>query len=806
MDSWLKDVKIALRAMAKSHSCSILIVLALGLGIASSTAVFSIVHSVLLRPLPYAEPSRLVYAFWMWKVRPIDSVGAADFLFWKEHSQSFSAMGAYEAESGVGISGVGQPLYVSATRISDQLLDVFKVAPLVGRNFLPEEVRPNGPRAVLLAYDLWRNRLGGDRSLIGKVLNIDGESYTIVGVMPPDFMFLASADVYLPLQLVFNPADHAQNYSMVGRLGPGISLDRAQEDMTRVFSKFKEMFPGNTPQAWNGIQLVPYSEQIHGKVRTPLLVIFGAVALVLVVCIVNMASLFWGQVNARRGEIGLRVALGASRFRIFRQLLTESMLLAACGGVLGLAIAPLCLRVLWRSVPRQMSIDFNTSLLPLGEQVSLSFAVLMFGVAIALISGLLVGVMASIHFSNSHVNESLKVGSKMATGNKARNMSRAVMVVAEMSLAMMLLGGAGVLLSSFLQLRAVDPGFEIQNLWIIKMALHGSKYSTTADVWSFEQRVSEHLRALPGVVATASASTVPVERGLNVPTEIPNCGPVALQLRIVSPSYFATMKMPMLQGRELMQGDGADSPQVAVINQTLANLCWKTNGPLGQTLNGAEIVGVVADAHEKGLEKSAPPTVYTPVAQTSDKFMNAINGWFLTTWVVRSEIPLQFAPVQSIIAEIDSAQPVARLESAKVLVDGSFALAKNRFLAAIVAAFSLLAITLSGLGIFSIFSYFVVQQKRELAIRMALGADRRMILRLILKEGLQLAVMGAIIGSIGAVFLNRTLATQIYQVHPLDITVFFGSVCVLLLVAIAGCYVPARIAIRIHPAVALRSE
>ncbi len=809
IETLLQDLRYGLRMLAKNPGFTTVAVLTLALGIGANTAIFSVINGVFLRPLPYPEPDRLVYALWEWKGESEDAVGGGDFLFWKEHSQVFDGVGAYQPSSGFNLVAGEQAHYVQGTRVSDGLFRTLGVNPLLGRDFVPEESIPGGPRAAILSDNLWRSLFPDGRTLAGYRIQLNGQSYAVVGVMPQAFKFLAAADVYVPMQLAFEPGDHDQNYGMVGRLKGGVTLAGARQDMNRVFEQFKRLYPESVPEGWQGLSLIPYQEELSGNVRTPLLVLFGGVLFVLLIAIANMTNLSLGRAAARQTEMAVRCALGASGSRIFLQLLIESLLLASIGGALGLLVAPWSVKWLLAFSPKNTSIDLDTALIPLGGQVGPDARVLAFTLLVSVLAGIVAGVVSSLQFWRPrlvNLEERLKEGGRTTSAGSGHHRIRSLLVVSEMALAMVLLAGAGLLLASFFELRAVNPGFDPRNLWALQMSLPGEKYKTTADVWKFQQQVLEHLKTLPGVVAAATTSNLPVERGLNDSTEVPGCGRFNTETRAISPGYFQTMGISVLQGRDFLASDNQNGARVAVINASLARRCWPGRDPLGAALGRAQIVGVVGNTRERGLDNPVPLTLFVPQAQVPDEATRLIHSWFLSAWVIRTAVPINLQSVERAVNQVDPTQPIANFRTMTQVVAESSAVARDRFLSALLGAFAALAILLAAIGIYGVVSYAVTQRTRELGLRVALGASRGDVLRLVVRQGLGLILAGGGIGLVTSLGLTRFLESMLFGVRPTDPLTLVGASLLLTGVGLLASYIPARRATKVDPTVALRHE
>jgi putative ABC transport system permease protein len=802
LESLLQDLSYGLRQLRRNPGFTAVAIITLALGIGANTAIFSVIDGVFLRPLPYPQPNRLVYPLWVWNGEAEDSVGSADYLFWKEHTRVFESAGAYEPVSGSNLVVHHQAHYVHVTQVSPGLFRTLGVDPAIGRDFTREEGQPDGPRAIVLSYRLWRSLFSADQHAIGQAVRMNGHSYVVVGVMSRKFQFVAAADVYTPLRLTFNPNNHDQNYGMLARLRPGVTLEQAQADVNRVFGLFKQMYPEAVWKGWRGLQLISYRRELTGDVRTPLLVLFGAVSLVLLIVIANLTSLLLGRAASRQTEIALRAAIGASRLRLLRQILTEAALLAAMGGVLGLLLARLALGWLLSLMPQTISIDLNASLLPLGGQVKLDAGVLEFTLLTSLLAGIAAGLFPFFQIRAANLNEDLKQGGRNA-GSNLRPRLRNMLVVAEIAIAGVMLAGAGLLTRSFLKLRNVNPGFNPEALWALESSLPPGEYTTTAQAWALQQHVLQQLGSLPGVTGVATTSNLPVERGLNYPYVMPGCGRFTVQLRAISSNYFQVMGIPLLTGREFLD---TDQKNAVIISGELAHRCWPGRSPVGETVGKSQVVGVVGNTKEGALDNPALPVVYVPQWSVSDQFTQAVHGWFLTAWVIRSKRPLNLKAVAQKLDDVDPTLPVAYFGPMTKLIAGSFVVSKSRLLAILLDGFTGLALSLALIGIYGVLAYFVSQRTHEIGIRVALGAQKSDVLRMVLGEGLRLALVGLATGLAGALVLTRLLSSLLYGVKPIDPLTFGAVPLILAGVALLACYIPARHAAQVDPMVAVRHE
>ena len=811
LETLLQDLRYGLRQLRRNPGFATVVVLTLALGIGANTAVFSVIDGVFLRPLPYPQSNRLVYPLWIANGESDDSVGAADYLFWKEHTLAFESAGAYQPGPGSNLVIGHDARFVRVTHVTPGLFGTLGIAPMLGHDFTQGEGAPSGSCAVILSYGLWQSAFGGDRKVIGRTVEMNGTSCVVAGVMPRDLQFVAAADVYIPLRLSFHPDDHDQNYGMVARLRPGVAFEQAQAEVAQVFGEFKHMYPGAVWQGWHGLQLISYRQELAGNASTPLLVLFGAVLLVLLIAIANVTSLFLSRAVSRRPEIVLRIALGASRRRLLRQLVTEGVLLAVIGGALALLFAAWGLRGLLAMIPQTVSIDLSTSLLPLAGQVNLNASVFAFALVASLLAGLAAGLFPYFHARALDLYEELKQGRGQAAADVRRPQARNVLVTAEIAISVVLFVGAGLLARSFLNLMTVNTGFRPQGLWALETALPPTRYTTTAQVWALQQRIIKALDAIPGVTGVATNSNLPVERGLRYPYEIPRCGRFMVQLRAISPDYFRVMGIPLLAGRDFSETDQGNA---VIINSELAQQCWPNHNAVGQVAGrdratlqaSAQVVGVVGDTKEGSLDSPVMPTVYVPQWTVSDGFTKLVHGWFLGAWVIRSKTPLSLGAVSESVNSVDPTLPIAHFERMTNFISNSFAVSESRFLSVLLATFTALALLLAVIGIYGILAYLVTRRTHEIGVRVALGARKADVLRVVVNQGLRLALIGLVIGIAGALFLTRLLTSLLFNVTSTDPATFIVVSIILMAAALLACYIPARRAMRVDPMVALRYE
>ncbi len=804
METMWQDLRYGVRTLLKHRSFTAVAVLTLALGIGATTAIFSVVNAVVLKPLPYPNPERLVRCDWQLEKDDEGAVTALVFEYWKDHTRSFEAAAGYAGiNSGFNLAGGAEARRVRGAQVSEGFFRVLGVGPKVGRGFLPEEDRPNGPHVAIISDGLWRSYFGGDPALIGKEALINGRPHTIIGILPPRFQFESPIEVLLPLQSKAEVRDDGQNTGMIARLKAGVARDQAQAEVAQLLPEFRREYPRHLRPGERGMRLDPYHQSVVGEAGKTLWLLFGAVGFVLLIACANVANLLLARSAARRGEIAIRLALGANRWRIMRQLLTESWLLALAGSLLGLLIAS------W-SVPALLALAPPG--LPRLEEINLDYQAVLFAVGASLLTSLLFGLAPALRATRLDVNEAVKSSSGRSGTGKMDSRVRGLLVVSEIALSLVLLVGAGLLIKSFIKLRGVETGFDPQSITTAQASLTSEKYQTTAQVWAFEQQVLERISSLPGVAAVATSSNVPMERGLRMGMRFEGpAGSVVqtVQVRAISPQYFRALGMPVLRGREFGEADMNSPVPVIIINETLARRHWPDRDPLGQQLAGQgqkrEIIGVVRDIKEMGLDQAVEPTVYLPISQMPDGLMKLMNGWFLTSWIVRTSGPIDLtAELRQAVTEIDPQMPVASVRPLTQVISVSYQ--SRQFMLLLMGIFAGFALVLTAVGIYGVLSYQVSQRTNEIGIRMALGAQTRDVLKLVIGQGMRLTLIGVVIGLVTAYGLTRLISNLLFGVSATDPTTFAVIALLLTVVSLLACYIPARRAMKVDPMEALRYE
>ncbi|MGA9770171.1 MAG: ABC transporter permease [Blastocatellia bacterium] len=798
METFIQDLRYGIRLLVKRPAFTAIAIITLALGIGANTAIFSVVNAVLLRPLPYTQSDRLVQWSWQFEQESISAVTALEFEFWKEHSSAFDAVFGYSGiNSGFNLAGGAQSERVRGLQVSEGFFRVLGINPAIGRGFLPEEDRPKGPQVVVISDGLWRSYFGGDPDVIGKQVQVNGQSHTVVGILPHGFQFELPTDLLLPLQLAADARDNGQNTGVIARLKSNVTREQAQLEMQQWLPAFLQAYPNHAKSSDRGIGLNSYQQTVVGDTGRTLWLLFGAVGFVLLIACANVANLLLARATSRKGEMAIRSALGARRGRLIRQWLTESWALALAGSIAGLLIA------LW-SVPALLALMPQE--LPRHQEINLDYQAVMFAIGMSLLTSLLFGIVPALRATRTCVSETIKASSSRT---RAGRLDR-LLIVSEVALSLVLLVGAGLLVKSFVKLRAVELGFDPQHLTATQISLTSDKYRTTAQVWNFEQQVLERLRGLPGIVAAAAASNVPLERGLRMGITVD--GRVidrSVQIRAISPQYFQTLGMKITSGREFTDSDMRASPLVVVVNETLARSYFPERDATASQLTTQgkprEIVGVVNDIKEMGLDQPVEPTLYIPLPQISDGLIVAMNRWFMTAWMIRTSAPVDLTTaLRDAVRDIDSQMPIANVRPMTEVINATTA--SRQFVLLLMAIFAGLALALTAVGLYGVLSYTVTQRTGEIGLRMALGAQPVDVLKMIISKGMTLVFAGVGLGLLAAFALTRLMASWLFDVSATDPMMFSGVALLLISVAFPACYIPARRATKIDPGIALRYE
>jgi predicted permease len=803
MTSFIHDIRFGLRILLRKFGFTVIAVLTLALGIGATTAIFSVVNAVLLRPLPYPDAEQLLFVGQQYRGGS-SAAGEPKYLFWREQQQSFEALSCFSTVGtrGGNLTGGNEAEFVQVLRVSEEFFRVFGLQPAMGRTFTKEEDTPGSARVALLSDSLWRNRFGADAALVGKTVTLNDEQITVLGVLPPQMERGFDYDVFIPLQAQPN-RNGDPNSQVVGRLKPGVTMEQAAAEMKRIADKYRAAFP-RAMQDGESIYVRPYRSLFTDDIKQWLWVLLGAVLFLLLIACANVANLQLTRAAARQREIAVRMALGAGGGRIVRQLLTEGLLLALMGGAAGLLLAIWGTELLIALAPE--------GLLPSVADVRLDWRVMLFALGAALGTGLLFGLAPAWQARKVDVNTALKENA--SKGGSARGRLRGALVVAEIALSLMLLVGAGLLLRTFANLLNVLPGFEPQNVLTFQVALGGNRYDTNEESAQFYQAALDRLRALPGVEAAAITNKLPLDWQFNTAilfTDQPDQFQ-SVQFRTISPDYFKVMKIATRQGRDFTASDNAAAAPVAIVNEAFVQKFANGQDPfarqfsVGRNEPVRQIVGIVADSKQMGLDRPALPTVFVPLAQLSDRLMTMARSFNFTHFAVRTSVDpaTMQATLKQAMTALDAALPLAGFRTMDDLMTRS--VASQRFYMLLLGLFALLGLILAAVGIYGVMSYAVAERTNELGIRLALGASTGGVLRLILKNGLLLAALGLGIGLVGALGLTRVMNGFLFGVSATDPLTFASIALLLLVVAGLACYLPARRATKVDPLVALRYE
>lgn len=806
IEELLKDLQFGLRQLRRNPGFTAVAVITLALGIGANTAMFSVIYGVLLRPLPYPQPNRIVRLTWP---GGNEDLTAEQFKFYRDHSPVFDSVGAYRQLTTVKLE-IGKSVHwVKTLSVTRGFFSALGVIPVMGRNFAPDEVLPGGPEAVILTHALWKSAFDSDPNILGRQVELADQSFSVAGVLPAGFEFVEPADAFIPLRFTGSSMmDRGSNTSAIARLKRGVTLSKAQAAMAIIFKEFSDIYGSRPGEV--GVALIPYEEFLTGGYRPSLLMLFGAVGFLLLIACANVASLLLARSASRQKEISVRLTLGASRLRLFRQFFVESVLLTVAGGGAGIVAAFWMLNGLVSSIPWD---------LPATDRIELNIPVLVFALLISLASSLAFGLASFFQTSKLNLNSTLKEGWSRAGGGHTR--MRKEIVAAQLALSLMMLIGAGLLIESLHNLYEQPSGFDSHGLYAVVTPFEKSRASSVTAVWSFDQAVMQHMRAIPGFKSAAVVNDLPVADQFNIPVQRvshPEDSVGAMQFRIASPSLFATMGVPVLRGRSFTDADTADSQPVLIVSESLARKWWGNQNPVGdQVVVGMYrgrtfadmteaprmVVGVVGDVRAMGLEVPMQPTVYIPVTQAPG---NLMSQWLHTAvFLVRTVGTAGVAAaLDRAVADVDSTQRVTMIQPMTKVVAGT--VSRPRFNSLLLGLFAGIALFLTAIGLYGVVSYWVGQRTHEIGIRMALGAQKSDVLRMVVGQGFSLTLTGVTAGIAGAFGLTRFLASLLYGVKPTDPLTFIAVSLIVTTVALLACYIPARRAARVDPTVALRYE
>jgi putative ABC transport system permease protein len=811
VDTFWQDIRFGFRTLLRSPATSAVALLTLALGIGANTAIFSVVNGVLLEPLPYPDPDALVVVLESNPGLgfPRFSVSPPNFDDWRHQNQVFESMAAI-SRGRFNLTGGDRPEAVPGEQVTPELFRVLGVQPVLGRGFLPEEGRPGGPKVAVLSHGLWQRRFGSDRAALHRQILIDGESFTVIGVMPPGFELRSQTQIWLPLPWDFTPDSRGGHFlSVLARLKPGVSLEKARTEMKAIAARLEQQYPDSN-HGWT-TEVRRLHDALVEDVRPALVLLLAAVAFVLLIACANVANLLLARLAAREREIAVRTALGAGRARLVRQMLTESLVLFFVGGVLGLLLAAWATRVMMALYGEG---------LPRRQAIALDGRVLLFTLLLSLVTGLVFGLVPALSATSGGLFGALKEGGRAVAGGARGRLLRNLLVVGEVAVALVLLVGAGLLLRSFARLRAVDPGFHPQGVLTAEITLPDQKYEPAERQIAFTRELLDRLRAIPGV---QSADTVfPLPLGGNGfvlafavqgrPDTSSQDSSLHANIRLVTPDFFRTLGIRLLQGRAFTSHDDPQSVPVIVVNKTMADRIWPGESPIGKRITFGdtqkpdvqwmEVVGVVADIHHRTLDQDPGSEVYWPQLQ------NPVGGQLSIVLKTAGEPTKLAGAVRAAVRAVDSDLPVDRVRPLESVV--AEALAGSRFQSVLLGIFAGAALLLAAIGVYGVISYSVAQRTHEIGIRMALGARRPEVLGLVIRQGMALVLAGVGLGLALAVlllaWLSERLAKFIYGGSAFDPLPLIAVPLVLLAVALLANWLPARRATRVDPLVALRYE
>ena len=805
MQALLRNLRFGVRMLAKSPGFALATILTLALGIAANTAIFTVTSALLLRPFPYREPQQLV------SMSPRDKAGDRPttllaYELVRDLNQSFQTVAAWTNDN-LNLTGAGEPMQVPIARVSPSFFSALDVQPQIGRTFTEEEGRPEGKPVVMLSDAMWRSQFHGDRNIVGQTVTLDSTPCTIVGVLPPNvnFPFMGPADIWTPRYFEFSLMTPQRlrlgvgYLSMLARLRPGITMAQANAELAVLNQHYREQNP-TAPDADPAVVMTVETlrDLVVGDVRGKVLMLSAAVAVVLLIACANVASLLLSRALARKREIAVRTALGASRSTIIRQLLTESMLLALVAGLLGAGLSWAATRAL---------VTWGASQLPEGIPIGVDLRVLLFTLIISVFAGIMFGTVPALQLARLDPNASLRDEGRGISAGHSRAQMKNLLVISQVALSLLLLIGAGLLLRSFVRLLRVDPGFDSQNVLTMNVSLPTVKYAKPEQQIAFFDEILRRISALPGVRSAATSAALPLGF-IRLTPVLPESQPDVplpkrpfVDIEAISPQWFQTMRVPLRSGRDFTAADNAQAPKVVVVNETFARRFWPDQNPLGKHIivgrwpTPAEVIGVAADIKNQGLDQDTQPQLYLSFPQLPWGNMNLL---------VRTAVPPQSitSAVRAQLAAVDSEQPVTKIQTVDDLMDKSRA--QPHFTMLLVGTFSFTALALAVIGIYGVLSYSVAQRRQEFGIRLALGAERGDILRLVVRQGLLLATAGIALGLMVALFVTRMMSSMLYKVGAHDLITFVLTPLVFLCIALLASYLPARRATKVHPIEALR--
>ena len=823
--AWLEDAgrdfRFALRSLAKMPGFTAIAVLVIAVGIAANTAVFSVINTVLLKPLPYPDPQSLVELMVTSPEGRFAGGSVPKFNIWRQQTIFQYVAGYDQGGAGLNLTGGAEPEQVQGIHVTADYFRLFGAPVLAGRTFTATEDSPHGGNVVVLSYGLWKRRFGSDTSIVGRNIQLDGQSYLVVGIIGRGFVTEPAGDLWLPFQFDLTTQDMANYFAVAARLKPGVTLPMANAQLKLAADQFRRTYPGpGTLGPQNGFTVIPLEESIVGDTRDSLLVLLGAVSLVLLIACANVANLLLIRATGRKRELATRAALGAGRGHIIRQLLTESMAISLSGGLLGLFLGFMGVRLLLAFSPAVNIPRIGED----GAAVTLDHNVLLFTFAVALLTGIFFGLAPAFSVARGNLAAAINESGNRSSGGLRSGKIRSLLVVSEVALGLVLVVGASLLIRTFMKLQAVDPGFDAHNVLTMAMSIGGERFQKTAGVAQIVREGTERLNALPGVETAAAACCLPLQGGFGLPFDVvgrpkgnsPTTGEGGYF--DVSWSYFDAFKVPILHGRNFTQHDDGSAPGVVIINEAMARKYWPNGDPLQDRLligpnMGADfaepprqIIGVVGDMRDEGLNQDPFPTMYIPTAQMPDK-VTALNSRIAPLWwIVRTRIEPHtlVKPISAALRDASGGLPVAHIRTMDEML--VLTTSRQRFNMLLLTVFGGSALLMAAIGIYGIMAYSVQQRTQELGIRMALGAKASSLRNMVVRQGMMLAVTGVVIGMGGALWLAHFLTSFLFGVKAWDPAAFIATPLLLSAVALLAVWIPARRATRVNPITALRFE
>jgi putative ABC transport system permease protein len=804
MQTLIQDLRYGMRMLVKNPAFTVVAVITLALGIGANTALFSVVNGVLLKSLPYKDPDHLLFV-WETNSRLASSTISAsklNFRDWKEQNHVFDLLAARQPIS-MNLTSNDQPEKIQGEKVTAEYFQTLGINPVAGRGFLAEEDKPGGEPVVLLSHGLWQRRFGGDSKIIGQTITLNGQSTTVAGIMPNDYR--PNIEFWVPLAINFNNSDRSlHELQVIGRLAHGVTQQQAQEEMSVIAARLAEQYP-DLNAGW-GVTLIPVHQMIVQNIRPALLILLGAVGFVLLIACTNVANLLLARAASREKEIAIRIALGASRFRIVRQVLTESVLIALIGGGIGVLIA------LWGT---DLLVSLNPQGIPRASEIGVDVKVLGFALLVSVISGMVFGLAPALQASKPSLNETLKESGRSSMGSPRARRLRSLLIITEVALALVLLVGAGLLIKSFYRLQEIDAGFNREKLLTMQLFLPPVQYPKEEEQVAFYRESLQRLSSLPGVTSAAAITQAPLAGGgpqyifavEGRPMPTPSDAPLS-SYRIISPDYFQTMGVPLVSGRAFTEADNLTSQPVIIVNQVMASTMWPGEEAVGKRMtvgvplpgepfDWVTVVGVVGNVKHTTLSGETGMQMYQPVLQSPSRSM---------TFVLRTGVePMSIAePARMAIASIDRTLPVSNVKTMDRIVYES--VGQFRFYMYLLGLFAVIAMILTAVGVYGVMNYSVKQRTQEIGIRMALGAQPGEVRALILKQGLVISSIGLTIGLVASFAVTRLMSSLLYGVSATDPVTFAVVALFLGCVALSACYIPARKATKVDPIIALRYE